>query len=144
MFMTDMKDTTYGWDGIFMGVLCGIDIIEVERIKKSIDKLGQAFTSRIFTSSEIACCEAKKAARYKSYAARFAAKEAVLKALGTGLAHGLCWRDIEILNDSSGKPYVELKGKGLQIYEALGAVDISVSLSHSDNYAIASVVVETR
>jgi holo-[acyl-carrier protein] synthase len=131
-----------GWE--HMGVLCGIDIIEIDRIKKSIDKLGQAFVGRVFTPVEAAYCESKKAIRYKSYSARFAAKEAAAKALGTGIAEGILWTDIEILINDRGKPCITLKGKAREIYEALGADDISVSLSHSENYAVANVVIQTR
>ncbi len=127
-----------------MGVLCGIDIIEIDRVKKTIDRLGQAFVNKVFTASEIEYCEGRKALKYKCFAARFAAKEAVAKAFGTGIADGLSWTDIEILNDEGGKPFVRLAGKGLQMYEALGATDISVSLSHSESYAVACAVIQTK
>lgn len=127
-----------------MGILCGIDIIEISRIRETLEKTGQAFTKRVFTGSETAYCESRKAARFKSYAARFAAKEAAVKALGTGMADGINWTDIELHTDDNGRPRIMLKGRAREIYEALGALGISVSLSHSDNYAIASVVIETK
>ena len=88
-----------------MSVHCGVDIIEIDRVKKSVDEL-ESFRSRVFTEKEIAYCEGRNKAKYESYAARFAAKEAVLKALGTGLSDGVEWKHIEISNDERGKPVV--------------------------------------
>lgn len=127
-----------------MGVLCGVDIIEIDRIKKSLETTGEAFISRVFTNNEINYCEQKKAVKYQSYAARFAAKEAISKALGTGIASGVQWVDMEILNDGNGKPFVRLSGETREIFDRLNATDISVSLSHCGDYAVAYAVIQTK
>ncbi len=124
-----------------MAVFCGVDIIEIERLRKSIEEVG-GFRERVFTDGEIAYCENRKKARYESYAARFAAKEAVLKALGTGLADGLGWRQIEILNDDRGKPHAILTSRARELFEAMGAKGMDVSVSHCGAYAIAYAVIE--
>lgn len=125
-----------------MAVLCGVDIIEIDRIKKSFDTCGDSFRDRIFTGNEIKYCESKKAVRFESYAARFAAKEAVSKAFGTGISKGLNLKDMEILNDSQGKPYVVLSERASEIYEEMKAKGISISLSHCKSYAVAYVIIE--
>lgn len=127
-----------------MGILCGTDIVEIDRVRNAFEKSGASFRDKIYTSSEIEYCEGKKAVRYQSYAARFAAKEAISKALGTGISGGVDWRDMEILNNEYGKPYVLLSGKAMEVYNSLNAVDISLSLSHSESYAVAYVVIETK
>lgn len=124
-----------------MAILCGVDIIEISRLKKSIDELDQ-FKHRVFTDQEISYCEKRNKARYESYAARFAAKEAVMKALGTGLANGLEWKQIEVLNDAMGKPHVSLSQRALEVYNEIGARSIDVSLSHCGEYAIAYAVID--
>jgi len=121
-----------------------VDIIEVERVKKSLEAGGQAFQDRVFTHREIEYCEARKAARYQSYAARFAAKEAVSKAFGTGICGRLSLIDIEILNDDLGKPYVALHREGLRMFEEIKGRNISISLSHCKSYAVAYTVLEVE
>lgn len=125
-----------------MAVLCGVDIVEIDRIRKSFDSCGDSFRDRVFTENEIKYCESKKAVRFESYAARFAAKEAVSKAFGTGISKGVKWKDMEILNNPQGKPYVVLSEKAGEIYEEMGAKGISLSLSHCKSYAVAYVVIE--
>jgi len=127
-----------------LGVLCGVDIVEIDRIEKSFETCGDSFRDRVFTEKEIEYCESKKAARYQSYAARFAAKEAVSKAFGTGIGVKIGWKDIEILCDEAGRPYVVLKGKGRELFEEIKGQGISISLSHCRNYAVAYAVIETR
>jgi len=127
-----------------LAIYCGVDIIEIDRIKHSLDTLGNAFRDKVFTRGEIDYCEARKAAKYKSYAARFAAKEAVSKALGTGISEGISWKDIEVVNDEKGKPDVCLSGKAREILTKLGDISISLSLSHSENYAVAYAVIQVR
>ncbi len=127
-----------------MAIFCGVDIIEIDRIKQSLEGSGDEFRDRIYTSSEIQYCEERKAARYESYAARFSAKEAVSKAFGTGIGKRIGWKDIEIVNDSSGKPYVVLSGNGRQLFEEMKGISISLSLSHSRQYAVAYVVLEVQ
>lgn len=116
----------------------GSDIIEIERVGKSI--LKEEFKRKLYSEREIAYCEANRKA--ESYAARFAGKEAFFKALGTGWRDGLILTEVEILNDKLGKPYIELSGKTKEIVEAKGVKHIHISLSHSKENAIAYVVLE--
>ena len=125
-----------------MAVLCGVDIVEIDRIRQSFDSCGEGFRDRVFTENEIKYCESKKMVRFESYAARFAAKEAVSKAFGTGISKGVKWKDMEILNDPQGKPYVVLSEKAREIYEEMNAKGISLSLSHCKSYAVAYAVIE--
>lgn len=127
-----------------MAVYCGVDIVEIERIKRSLENGGEAFRNRVFTRAEINYCEGRKAARYQSYAARFAAKEAVAKAFGTGISEGIKWKDIEILNDDRGRPYVVLSSRAQEAYDRLNAEGISLSLSHCEHYAVAYAVIEAN
>lgn len=121
-----------------MKIKCGTDIIEIDRIKDSIEKFGESFLNKVFTKNEIQYCESKKVQKYQSYAARFAAKEAVFKAVSTLLddKFSICWKDIEVQNDSQGRPYVNLYGENLKNIE-----QIDISVSHCNSYAVASVVV---
>lgn len=125
-----------------MAVLCGVDIVEIDRIRHSFDSCGESFRNRVFTENEINYCESKKVVRFESYAARFAAKEAVSKAFGTGISEGIKWKDIEILNEPQGKPYVVLSERAREIYEKMNARGISLSLSHCRSYAVAYAVIE--
>lgn len=121
-----------------MKIKCGTDIIEINRIKDSIGKFGESFLNKVFTKNEIQYCESKKVQKYQSYAARFAAKEAVFKAISSLLddKFSICWKDIEVQNDSQGRPYVNLYGENLKNIE-----QIDISVSHCNLYAVASVVV---
>lgn len=127
-----------------LNILCGVDIIEIDRIKRSFEKMGDSFRDRIFTRDEVEYCESKNAVKHKSYAARFAAKEAVSKAFGTGMGDRIGWKDIEIQNDENGKPYVNLLGKARELFDEVNGVGISISLSHSENYAVAFAVIQTK
>lgn len=123
-----------------MHIKTGIDIIEVERIKSNIEKFANNFLDRIFTEKEIAYCESKNVQKYESYAARFAAKEAVLKAFSGTLESkfDVQWKDIEVLNDQNGRPFIILHNN---IKSAMGnSYEIDISLSHVKEMAIASVV----
>lgn len=123
-----------------MELLVGTDIIEIDRIKTAIEKSeGNSFLERIFTLNEIKYCEGRNAAKYKSYAARFAGKEAVSKAFGTGIGAKAAFNEIEILNDNLGKPYVILHGAAKEYFEKIGSTGISISLSHCKSFAIAYV-----
>ncbi|GAI82167.1 unnamed protein product [marine sediment metagenome] len=117
----------------------GIDIIEIARIERAITRWGQSFLHRIYTDLELGLCHKKPA----SLAARFAGKEAVVKALGTQ-NKGISWKEIEILSESSGKPLVHLQGKAQNQANSLGLNNLAISLSHSRQYAIAFVVGETK
>ncbi|MBM4430354.1 MAG: holo-[acyl-carrier-protein] synthase [Chloroflexi bacterium] len=113
----------------------GVDIIEIERIERAISRWNGRFLQRVYTSTELALCRG----RAPELAARFAGKEAVSKALGTGLL-GVAWREIEILADSRGKPWVRLYGRAAQRAAELGLREFAISLSHSRDYAVALVV----
>lgn len=125
-----------------MGLLLGTDIIEISRVKAAVDNCENGrFLAKVFTPNEIDYCESKNAAKYQSYAARFAAKEAVSKAFGTGIGKNAALIEIEILNDKLGKPYVILHGGTKDYYQSLCASGISISLSHCKEYAVAYVAI---
>ena len=123
----------------------GIDIIDVRRIKKTLDKFGSKFKDRCFSTNEIKYSERKSNPIY-SYAKRYSAKEACAKALGTGLARGIFWKDIEVKNDQYGKANIILHGKAMERLKKISKdkFDISVSLSDEKNYAIANVVISNK
>ena len=116
----------------------GIDVTEIDRIGKVIERYGERFLNRVFTPHEIAYCSRKVTAAF-SYAARFATKEAVFKATGLGLSMGMRWKDVEVVNDKRGKPSVRLYGVAA---ERLKNCRVHLSLTHSGNMAIAMIVVE--
>lgn len=114
----------------------GTDIIECGRIDQMIEKHGETFLKRVYTPDEIAYCTGRKAAN-QHYAGRWAAKEAVLKALGTGWAHGIQWTDVEVVNQIGGKPNIVLAGVALRISQEMGIGEMMISISHCKNYATA-------
>lgn len=118
----------------------GTDIIEVSRIRKAIEK-DNGFREKIFSAKEIAECE-QKANKYQSYAARFAGKEAFMKAYGTGWADGIAWKEIEILNNENGAPYLTLTNQTKELVSTQIDFKIHISLSHLKEYAIAEVILE--
>ncbi len=120
----------------------GIDSIEVSRIHKQLIQ-SERFKERIFTPDEVAYCEAKKN-KAQNYAARFAAKEAFFKALGTGWRGGLGFNQVEIINNELGKPEIRLHGKAKQLIEETGITDIHVSLTHLKDTASSIVILETN
>jgi holo-[acyl-carrier protein] synthase len=120
----------------------GIDIAEVPRIREAIARHGQRFLKRIFTDGEIQYCDSK-ANRVERYAARFAAKEAGMKAIGTGWNHGVRWRDIEVARQPGGRPTLVLHGKAAEFAAQLGANNIALSLTHTAHQAIAQVILES-
>jgi len=119
----------------------GIDIAEVPRIAASIARFGERFLRRIFTEGEIRYCDAK-ANRVERYAARFAAKEAAMKAIGTGWNHGVTWRDVEVSRLPGGRPTITFHGKAAEFAAKLGAKHIALSLTHTAEHAIAQVILE--
>ncbi len=119
----------------------GIDIAEVPRIEASIARFGDRFLQRIFTEGEIRYCDAK-ANRAERYAARFAAKEAAMKALGTGWNYGVRWRDIEVSRKPGGRPTLLFHGKAAEFAAKLRATNIALSLTHTAEEAIAQVILE--
>jgi holo-[acyl-carrier protein] synthase len=125
-----------------MTVKCGVDIIEVERVRKAIEETGEAFLSRVFTPGEIEYCEGKGRAKYRSYAARLAAKEAASKALGTGIAEGVSWCEIEVHKNGRGEPSLVFHGRTGDLIREHGVVSHAVSLSHCQETAMAMVVLE--
>ncbi|MFW5749745.1 MAG: holo-ACP synthase [Halanaerobium sp.] len=118
----------------------GIDIIKNSRIKRLKEKYEERFLKKIYTEAEIEYCQQKKNSA-PSFAARFAAKEAVLKALGTGMRNN-SWQDIEILNNNLGKPEVKLVGSTADRAEELGVSSIFISISHERDYSIAQIIME--
>ena len=119
----------------------GIDVVEVPRVAAAIERFGQRFLERIYTEGEIRYCEAK-ANRMERYAARFAAKEAAMKALGTGWNRGVRWRDIEVRRQPGGRPTLVFTGKAAEFAAGLGAVNTALSLTHTAAEAIAQVILE--
>ena len=119
----------------------GIDLVEVARVERAAERLGQRFLDRVFTPAEIAYC-GPRGARFVHYAGRFAAKEAAMKALGTGWGEGVSWREVEILASRPGPPQLVLHGVALERFTALGATRALVSISHTHTHAIAQVLFE--
>ena len=119
----------------------GIDIVECLRIAQMIERHGELFITRVYTDAEIEYCTARKAAT-QHYSGRWAAKEAVLKALGTGWRRGISWRDIEIRNDRKGAPTVNLRAGARDVMEKAGIRKLHVSISHCRSFAVAHVVAE--
>ena len=120
----------------------GVDLIEIDRIKQAIERNGQRFINRIYTKAEQEYCNNRPS--YACYAARFTAKEAFLKALGTGLRKGMRWQDIEVYNDDLGKPYLQLHGYLQERCQQEGFANMHLSISHSSSYAIAQVIIESK
>ena|SRR2546421_4319513 len=119
----------------------GIDITEVDRIAEAIQRFGSRFLNRVFTENEIRYCGSKKNS-VERYAARFAAKEAAMKAIGTGLRRGVTWKDVEIGHAPGGKPVLRFSGRAAQFAEALGTKHIALSLTHTSQTAMAMVILE--
>lgn len=122
----------------------GIDRIEVDRVRRALERprTGARFRARVFTEAEIAYCESRRRGRYQSYAARFAAKEAVMKALGTGWNRNAGWREIEIVRERGRAPRIVLSGKAAELARRRNIPRIHVSLTHTASDAIASAIAE--
>lgn len=120
-----------------MQVKCGTDLVQIERLERAVLRQGERFLNRVFTTRELAQCQGKIA----SLAARFAAKEAIAKALGTGIGpHQIAWTDLEIVRQDSGQPTVELHAAAARFYAELGGQSIAISLTHEQNLAQAFCV----
>jgi holo-[acyl-carrier protein] synthase len=119
----------------------GVDLAEVPRIRASIERFGPRFVERIYTPLEIAYVE-RKANRFERYAARFAAKEAGMKAIGTGWRHGVTWKDFEVANLPSGRPTLKLTGVAARVAEKLGVRNICLSITHTAETGLAYVILE--
>ena len=119
----------------------GIDIIEVDRIKNSIQKYSDRFKKKIFTQKEIDYCHSQ-ADPAKHFAARFTVKEAVLKCFGTGMAGAILWKDIEVDKLNSGQPVLNLYGNGKELFNQLNLKHIHISITHDKTYAVAHAIAE--
>jgi len=120
----------------------GTDLVEIDRVQRSIDRFGERFLERVYTAGEIAYCQTKKNFA-ESFAARFAAKEAGAKALGTGISWGVSWKEFEVRRDPSGKPSLVLTGRAAELAQHLPVANIALSLTHTRATAMAVVVMET-
>jgi holo-[acyl-carrier protein] synthase len=119
----------------------GTDLIEIERVQASMDRFGERFLHRVFTAGEIAYCMQKKQSA-ESFAARFAAKEAGAKALGTGISRGVSWQEIEVRRQIGQRPTLHFSGRAGQLADAMGVCRVQLSLSHSRTLAMAVALVE--
>lgn len=124
-----------------MIIAIGVDLVEISRIEEVFTRRGERFRKRVFTEGEISYCE-RRASKLASYAARFAAKEAVMKALGTGWSEGVGWKDIEVVSSPTGAPTIQLHRNALERMREIGAARVLVSLTHSGELAIAQIVLE--
>ncbi|WP_260706214.1 holo-ACP synthase [Edaphobacter flagellatus] len=120
----------------------GTDLIEIRRIEESIAQFGERFLNRVFTAGEIAYCQAKKKGAAESFAARFAAKEAGAKALGTGISRGVRWKELEVRRQPGERPTLHLSGRAAELANKMGLRRLSLSLSHSRDVALAVVIAE--
>jgi holo-[acyl-carrier protein] synthase len=119
----------------------GIDLTEIGRIQRSMDRYGERFLARVYTPAEQAYCLRKRKSA-ESFAARFAAKEAGAKALGTGISYGVNWLEIEVVREPSGRPTLKFHGRAAQFAARLGVVHAALSITHTGDLAMASVVLE--
>ena len=129
-----------------MIVNVGVDLIEVARIRRALEdrRIGERFQARVYTKKEIEYCEGKQRGKYESYAGRFAAKEAVMKALGRGWGAKVSWLDIEVLPSMGGKPEVYLRNKTSIYAQELGIQSFSLSITHTKQLAMACVVAQGK
>ncbi len=119
----------------------GVDLAEVNRIRSSFERFGERFRDRVFTPLEVAYVE-KKANKYERYAGRFAAKEAGMKAIGTGWKRGVTWHDFEVVNLPSGRPTLKLSGVAAEVAKQLGVTAIQLSITHTSELGMAHVILE--
>jgi holo-[acyl-carrier protein] synthase len=120
----------------------GIDMVEIERVARSIERYGHRFLERVYTPAEIAYCQRKRRNAAESFAARFAAKEAAAKALGTGIGFGVTWREMEVGREPAGRPLLLLHGRAAEIGRALGVRNSSLSITHTGTQSMALVILE--
>lgn len=119
----------------------GIDLVEISRIEQSVERFGKRFLNRVYTPAEQAYCLRKRNSA-ESLAARFAAKEAGAKALGTGISHGVSWLEIEVVREPSGRPTIRFHGRAAEIAQRMGVGHVALSITHTSALSMASVVVE--
>ena len=120
----------------------GIDVVEIERVARSIERYGSRFLERVYTAAEIAYCQRKRRNAAESFAARFAAKEAGAKALGTGIGFGVTWRELEVAREPAGRPLLLLHGRAAEIAAFLGVRRSSLSITHTRTQSMALVILE--
>jgi holo-[acyl-carrier protein] synthase len=120
----------------------GIDVVEIERVARSIERYGSRFLERVYTAAEIAYCQRKRRNAAESFAARFAAKEAGAKALGTGIGFGVTWRELEVGREPAGRPLLLLHGRAAEIAASLGVRHSSLSITHTRTQSMALVILE--
>jgi holo-[acyl-carrier protein] synthase len=120
----------------------GIDVVEIERVARSIERYGSRFLERVYTAAEIAYCQRKRRNAAESFAARFAAKEAGAKALGTGIGFGVTWRELEVGREPAGRPLLLLHGRAAEIAALLGVRRCSLSITHTRTQSMALVILE--
>ncbi|SFS20955.1 holo-[acyl-carrier protein] synthase [Granulicella pectinivorans] len=120
----------------------GTDLIEIARIARSVERYGESFLHRVYTEEEIAYCQRKKKNAAESFAARFAAKEAGAKALGTGISRGVALTEFAVTREPSGRPVLQFHGRAAEIAKAMGIARVSLSLTHTKEMAMAVVIVE--
>jgi holo-[acyl-carrier protein] synthase len=125
-----------------MVVGTGIDVVEIERVARSIERYGSRFLERVYTTAEIAYCQRKRRNAAESFAARFAAKEAGAKALGTGIGFGVTWRELEVGREPAGRPLLLLHGRAAEIAASLGVRRSSLSITHTRTQSMALVILE--
>lgn len=118
----------------------GIDLVDVARLRRSVEEHGDHFLNRVFTWAERDYCDRQTKRRFEHLAARFAAKEAVFKALGTGWSGGIAWTDVEVIRSEQGRPGARLSGVAAEVAEKIGIVLWHLSLSHTETHAIASAI----
>lgn len=121
----------------------GVDLVEIDRVARSIERYGQRFLERVYTPGEIAYCERKRHNAAESYAARFAAKEAAAKALGTGIGFGINWREIEVGREPAGRPLLLFHRRAAEVAQAMGVQRSSLSITHTGTEAMAMVILES-
>jgi len=129
-----------GDSGVILGI--GVDIVEIEKLRLAMIRRGERLRNRAFTPVEIEYCEAR-ANKFQHYSARFAAKEAVFKAIGSGWRDGVSWHDVEVRNQMNGKPTLIIRGRARELADLLGARNYWISLSHTDQYAVAQVILQS-
>ena len=120
----------------------GTDLIEIARIERSLERFGEHFLARVYTAGEVAYCQARKKSSAESFAARFAAKEAGAKALGTGISRGVSWTEFEVTRQPGHRPELQLHGRAAEIAAKLGVQRLTLSLTHTRGLAMAVVVAE--
>ena len=120
----------------------GIDMVEIERVARSIERYGTRFLQRVYTAGEIAYCQRKRRNAAESFAARFAAKEAAAKALGTGIGFGVTWREMEVGREPAGRPLLLLHGRAAEIAAARGVRHSTLSITHTATQSMALVILE--